>query len=126
MKLNPGVIQAVVARDEEVAALSPNETETMPDFTGKIVIFYLTGTAADTWGAAGVAMGYINPRVVAGRVVLEGRLPQVGGDAWAWGLHAVVAWESVAHYLVFNSLEEYKQRAPVKPGFWQRVKNLVG
>ena len=111
----------------EDAPLSQIEPEAMPDFSGKIVIFYLAAMGPETWGASGIALNYINPRVVGGRVILEGRLAEAVGEPWAWGLHAGVAWDSVAHYLVFNSLDEYKQRAPVAtPGLWQRIKNLAG
>lgn len=100
---------------------------TPPEFAGKVVVFYIGSMASGTWGESGVVLDYVSIRTIAGRRFIVGRLPEAVGDQWLWGLHGGIAWESVAHYLAFNSVEDYKSRVP-KPALslWKRIVGSLG
>ena len=96
--------------------------EVLPDFLGKLVVFYITGAGATSWGDSGVVMDFIDFRRIGNRLFVVGRLPQAVGAEWVWSLQSGIAWDSVAHYLVFDSLEDYQRRtAKAKPGLFKRV-----
>jgi hypothetical protein len=67
-------------------------------------------------------MEYIEPRQVAGRLFLVGRIPEASDSQWAAKLQGGVAWEFVVHYVIFDSHEDYRWRATIgNPGLWRRL-----
>ena len=91
-----------------------------PDFTGKVVVFYLKGGGTRSWGEC-VVLDYIAFKRMGGQLFVVGRMPPAVGTEWIWALQSGIAMDSVAHYLVFDSLEDYKQRAGrTEPSFWQK------
>lgn len=98
-----------------------------PEFDGKVVVFYISGMASQVWGERGVVLNYVSIREVAGRRFVVGRAVEAEGDEWLWGLQGGIAWDSVAHYLVFDSVDDYRARAaaPAK-SLWERLKGNAG
>jgi hypothetical protein len=93
-----------------------------PDFSGKVVIFYL----ANTFGTAsnGIVLEYVEPRLLGGRMFYVGRHPEKSASRWVAKLQGAVAWEAVVHYLVFDSREEYERRVAhwsARPSLFQRL-----
>lgn len=87
----------------------------MPDFSGKIVIFYVESAPAGLEG--GILMEYVELQVLEGRKFLVGRVPSWAESQWVARVQGGVAWDSVVHYLVFDSREDYQQRvATAKQG----------
>jgi hypothetical protein len=78
----------------------------IPDFSGKVVIFY----TSDEGGSHLLASPVFEMR--AGRLFVSGRSPVVGG--WMDGLAGAVAWDAVSAYVVYDSAEAceaaYKRR----------------
>ena len=102
--------------------MAEQETEvpSLPDFSGKLVIFYLAGASRAVEG--GVLLEYVEPRWVGRKLFLAGRTPETSESQWVSKLQAGVAWDSVTHYLVFDSREDYERRtASGKPGLWARL-----
>jgi len=92
----------------------------MPDFTGKVVVFYVADPprGVDT----GVIMEYVEFRRFGDRLFVVGRIPENAESQWVSRLQSGVAWDAVVHYLVFDSREDYARRAAsAKPGFLQRL-----
>jgi hypothetical protein len=91
---------------------------TMPDFAGKIVVFYMAS------GAASLSLESIEASLLGGRATLVGRVPQFSGDEWISTLPAAVVWEHVSHYIVFDSHEDYRRRmgvATAESGIFRRL-----
>ena len=98
-----------------------SETE-LPDFTGKLVVFYVAGSGANSWGDSGVVLQYVEFRRIGGRLFIVGRMPEKVGVEWVWNLQSGIAWDAVAHYLVFDSQEDYERRtAKAQPGLLKRL-----
>lgn len=98
-----------------------------PEFEGKVVVFFVAGMASQVWGERGVVLNYISLREVGGRRFAVGRAVEAVGDEWLWGLQGGIAWDSVAHYLVFDSVEDYKKRASTpSKSIWERFKGNAG
>jgi hypothetical protein len=93
--------------------------EVSPDFSGKVVWLEIAG-APETRG--GVLLEYVEFRKYCGRVFLVGRMAEWDVSGWLAGTDAAVAWDSVVHYLVFKSREDYQKRATThKPSLRDRV-----
>ncbi len=86
----------------------------LPDFSGKLVAFYVADPSRALSG--GVFLEYPEFKVLGGRLFVVGRSPQIHGLDWASNLPATVAWDSVIHYLVFDSREDYLARGKRAPG----------
>ena len=101
------------------------EDAELPDFSGKVVVFYAAGLPPGM--DAGVTMQYAEFRRQGGRLFVVGRVPEgVSGD-WASRLQCGVAWDSVAHYIVFESLDEMEKRAKAgKPSWLARLFGKAG
>ena len=84
------------------------ESSDLPDFVGKIVVFYVSSPPAGI--DAGVVLEYVEFRSYGGKPFLVGRVPEKIESAWVSRLQAGIAWESVVHYLVFDSREDYERR----------------
>lgn len=88
--------------------------DTLPDFTGKVVTFYVADAprAID----AGIAMEYLEFKRFGGRLFVTGRVPEISDSQWVSRLQSAIAWDSVVHYLVFDSQEDFRARmATTKP-----------
>jgi hypothetical protein len=80
----------------------------LPNFRGKVLTIYFEGRA-------NIADGAIieDPRLErqAGRLFLMGRVPHgVNPGDWNGGLTSAIAWDAVAEYTVFDSIDEYRKR----------------
>jgi hypothetical protein len=53
-----------------------------------------------------------------GRQFLVGAIADSARD-WASGLRVEVAWDQVAHVVVFDTLEEYQRRIADTPAMWE-------
>jgi len=84
----------------------------LPDFTGKIVLFYLRDVP--DWAALGFAMESIMFRHQGDSVFLTGRVVSQANadfsDDWRAGLETGLDWNCVYHYLVMSSRDEYDAR----------------
>ena len=87
----------------------------LPDFSGKVVLFYLAGAARPE----GVPVEYAEFRMHGNRLFVVGRVPELHGSDWAAGVQMAVAWESVESYVVFPSREDFAARMP-RPTLRQR------
>jgi len=84
----------------------------LPDFRGKLVVFYLADPTQAL--AGGVLLEFPEFKVLAGRTFVVGRSPELIGMEWASNLPSAVAWDSVLHYMVFDSRADYLERG-MKP-----------
>lgn len=75
-----------------------------PNFNGKVL--------ALTVGSDGEGLILASPTFEqqCGRVFLVGAVPPAVG-VWAGGSRGAVAWDAVTDYLVFDSIDEYLNRA---------------
>jgi hypothetical protein len=90
----------------------------LPDFGGKLVALYFTSGTGET----GVVMEYVEPRQIGGRLFLTGRMPEASESQWAAKLQGGIAWDSVVHYILFESHEDYMRRFSLgKTGWWSRL-----
>ena len=65
---------------------------------------------------------FVEFRRIGDRLFVVGRMPEKVGVEWVWNLRSGIAWDAVAHYLVFDSREEYERRiANAQPGFLKRL-----
>jgi hypothetical protein len=92
----------------------------LPDFTGRVVVFYVTGPPAGM--SNGIIMEHAEFRRWGGKLFVVGRTPEKTDSMWASRLQGGVAWDSVAHYLLFDSREDYERRmADATPGLARRA-----
>jgi len=90
-------------------------TESLPDFSNKVVLFYLS----DSTSASGVILEYASFQCFAGRVFVVGRSPEMRLQEWISRLQAAVAWDQVTHYFVFDSREDCELRLSKQwPASW--------
>ncbi|MDQ3813261.1 MAG: hypothetical protein M3347_04840 [Armatimonadota bacterium] len=88
------------------------ESEALPDFTGKVVLFYLTNgpLGADL----GVLLEDITFQMQAGRLFVAGRSTDMEDkeEEWNWAsdVQSGVAWEEVCCYQAFSSRDDYLAR----------------
>jgi len=91
----------------------------LPDFSGKVVLFYVTSLAGGM--ANGVVVEQAEFRRFGQKLFVVGRTPEKTDSMWASRLENGVAWDAVVHYLVFASREEYERRmANAAPGLAKR------
>src|SRR5579884_743851 len=102
--------------------LMDNQLQSLPDFAnGKVVWFELSGMDSRL---GGVLLEYIEFKTFGGRLFATGRMAQTKTiQGWIAGAPAAVSWDSVVHYIVFASREDYDQRAasfkPQKKGLFR-------
>jgi len=82
------------------------EPESLPDFTNKVVVLYLSGEVS----ATGVILEYAGFKCLGGRLFLVGRNPEMRWQEWTSHLEAAVAWDAVTNYQVFESREDCESR----------------
>lgn len=94
--------------------------ENLPDFTGKVVAFYLASASRGIQD--GIVLEYASFKNLGGRLFLVGRAPELEGMEWVSHLQGAIAWDAVHHYLIFDSVEDYRQRMlKERPGFIKRI-----
>ena len=55
-------------------------------------------------------MEHVEFKRLGGRLFVIGRVPEMLGSEWVSQLHSAIAWDSVVHYLVFESHEDFRTR----------------
>lgn len=80
----------------------------LPDFAGKLLVLYLSNPPRRM--EAGVLLEFATFKRYGDRLFLVGRVPERGDSGWASRLPSAVAWDSVVHYLVFDTREDYERR----------------
>jgi hypothetical protein len=96
--------------------------ENLPDFAGKLVVLYVSHPPRAIQD--GIVMEYASFQSQGDRLFVVGRVPELYGreDEWASNLQAGVAWDTVCHYLIFKSREEYLARVGTgQPTLLQRI-----
>ncbi len=100
------------------------EDQGLPDFSGKVVVLYVSNASRAI--EDGIVLESPSFTKHGGRLFVVGRVPQLHDDraGWAVNLEGGIAWESVNHYLVFDSCEEYIRRIrKVKSPLLRRLLN---
>ena len=82
----------------------------LPDFTGQVIVLYVTNAARPIQD--GVVVEYAEFKTIGDRLFITGRVPEIGNDAWVSNLQTAIAWDSVQSYLIFKSREDYLNRMP--------------
>jgi hypothetical protein len=96
------------------------EDKGLPDFSGKVVALYISN--APRGCEDGVVLEYPSFEKRSERIFVCGRIPEVEGQEWVSNLQAAVDWESVVHYLIFNSIEDYRKRViSFKPSLFEKI-----
>jgi len=81
-----------------------------PDFTGKIVLIYLSNRSDEY----NVVLQHAALENQAGKIFIVGEFAEgTTASDWAAGIRTAVSWDNVEQYLVFESLEEYYNRMSV-------------
>lgn len=82
----------------------------LPDFSGKLVLFYTSHAPRGIQD--GILMEYVSFTRYGDRLFLTGRIPSMdeNGIDWVSNLQSGIAWDSVIHYVIFQSREEYLSR----------------
>ena len=84
------------------------ENMQLPDFSGKVVILYLSNSTDER----GIVLQDPVFQIQGDRLFLLGRIAEgTSPNDWVAGVYSGVAWECVDQYLVFDSLEDYLARA---------------
>ncbi len=97
------------------------EDKGLPDFKGKVVLFYIQN--APPAYATGIMLDYINFEKRGGRIFIIGRCPHISDEDWLANCKSVLAWDAVVHYIEFNNIKDYKDRAnQYKPTLLERIK----
>ncbi|MFZ5571667.1 MAG: hypothetical protein ACOZF0_14795 [Thermodesulfobacteriota bacterium] len=86
------------------------DTEALPDFHGKIVVFYISN-APDSL-QDGAVLEYISFKQFGGKLFVVGRVPEIDAENGDWiaNLQGGIAWDAVTSYLIFDSRENYLSR----------------
>jgi len=98
------------------------ETENFPDFQGKVVVLYVSNPPRPIQD--GIILEYASFQRQGERIYVVGRVPELYGrdEEWASSLQAGIAWDSVCHYVIFKSREEYMERIHSgRPTLLQRI-----
>jgi hypothetical protein len=100
----------------------------LPDLAGKFVVVYVSSPPTEM--NAGVTLEFGEFRRMGGRLFLLGRLPEKIASEWVVGLQGAVAWDSVVHYVVFRSRDDYQNRVDAyvhsQRTLFQRLKHYFG
>lgn len=79
-----------------------------PDFSGKIILIYLINRSLDD----AVVLHHVRFEVQGARIFLIGEYAEgTTANDWAVDVTTAVSWDSVEQYLVFDSIEDYFNRA---------------
>ena len=99
-----------------------NMKEGLPDFSGKMVVFYTANAPGSIQD--GILLEFISFQDFGGRLFVNGRIPLTDskGIEWESNLKAAIAWEDVTHFVVFDSRDDYIDRmSKSKVSFFQRL-----
>jgi len=99
----------------------------LPDFFGKLLLLYLSDAPKAIEN--GVFLEFASFTEYGGRLFLIGRVPSVDNEDgdWVANLQGGISWDSVRHYLVFASREDYLQRMEnARIPLVQRVLRMFG
>ncbi len=81
---------------------------TLPDFSGKLVYVRLLGVGYT------FALNCPKWQVQGGRLFLVGTVPpKASARDWCVGQTSGIAWDQVTDYVVFDSVERYRQRVRI-------------
>ncbi len=104
---------------ETTVVLDTSRSDAPPDFSGKVVMFYLATAGSSERGAV---MEYVEHRRLGARWFLVGRVPELGDSEWVSKLQTGIAWDSVIQYIIFDSRDDYETRAALgRPTLSQRL-----
>ena len=79
-----------------------------PNLSGKILLVYLRNRPLDD----GVVLQHAAFEIQGDRVFLTGEVAGGGAaDDWAAGVRTAIAWDAVEQYLIFDSYDDYMNRA---------------
>ncbi len=98
------------------------EEDNLPDLKGKVVAVYIANAPA--YLENGVVFEYASFVRQGGRLFIVGRAPDYSlYDAqWSAKLPGGVPWDSVVHYILFESHDDFVRRCqPVKASWWRRI-----
>ncbi len=98
------------------------EMESLPDFHGKLVVFYIAN-APDAL-QDGAVLEYVSFKNYGGKLFVVGRVPEIDAENGDWiaNLQGGIAWDAVTSYLIFDSRENYLSRMGVpRPPLLQRL-----
>ena len=97
------------------------EKDNLPDFGGKVIVLYLSHAAPPIQN--GTVLEYASFQEYGGRLFVVGRVPSIDEEGeWVANLQSGVAWDSVNHYLIFDSREDYINRlGKAKIPFFQKL-----
>ncbi len=82
----------------------------LPDFHGKVVVFYLSDAPPPVQD--GAVLEYASFKTYGHKLFVVGRVPEIdpeNGD-WIANLQGAIAWEAVTGYLIFESRDDYINR----------------
>ena len=97
--------------------------EAVPDFTNKVVLFYLSYASSLT--AEGLVLESATFQRYGDRLFVVGRAAHIPHSMWSAGVRAEVAWDCVSSYLVFDSLDDYINRvSSYKPALLERIRRF--
>lgn len=83
-----------------------DDKDEIPNLVGKVIWLEISGSS----DPAGILLEYPEFKRTAGRLFVGGRMAKFI-DGWLAGVEAYVAWDAVVHFLIFNSADDYRQRA---------------
>ena len=86
------------------------QKDNLPDFTGKMVIFY--NRNAPRGIQDGILLEFASFIDYGGKLFIKGRIPSTDekGIDWVSNLQAGIAWDDVTHFMIFNSRDDYIDR----------------
>ncbi len=99
-----------------------SQREELPDFSGKMVVFYTSNAPRAVQD--GILLEFITFQIYGGRLFVNGRIPLTDnkGMEWESNLKAAIAWDDVTHFVVFDSREDYIERTgKAKVSIFQRL-----
>lgn len=82
--------------------------ETLPDFSGKVVL--LDVSISSLYGGSGLLLESAIFQNQGGRLFIVGKVPSLKDWSWLTGVESAVAWNHVLGYQVFESVEDYAKR----------------
>lgn len=90
----------------------------LPDLSGKLICIYMTGRSG-----ARYILQDITFDIQGGRLFVVGRIPEDYDKhvTWAKGQPAAIAWDCVDYYILFESVEQFRESVesnsdiPVQP-----------
>lgn len=91
-------------------------TQLPASWAGKILLVYVSSPGP--LAQAGIAIADPVLETQHGRLFLTGKVPAHERD-WASELPVAVAWDQVAHVLIFSTVDEYRSRVANAPSFWE-------